>query len=828
MTASHNPAADLLTIGMATYQDFEGVWATLHSLRLHHPRVKLIVVDNAPQGCKQTKSVTTVLGGDYHHRPDLVGTSRPRDAGFRLAKTPWVMCCDSHLLFPTGAVQSLLNWIYLNPDSTALVQGPLVYDDHATICTHWRRPKNYPTALWGEWDYDPAEKLGQAFEIDMQGLGVFAMRRDAWPGFNPFFRGFGGEEGYLHELVRRRGARALCLPGLRWIHRWRDPSGGGARIPYPLRLEDHAWNLLVGHRELGIDAAEAIREHFGKRLNPAVYDKLVQTAFLTQPEGVIHAPPRRQKLLGVWYTNNKAPDKLLRDSLSCIKKAADASRHLVEVTTCTWSPVRRNPFPEVSAVVRSGNHLGIIKQIRQCIEAAKEKDYDALAFLEHDVLYPLDYFDRVGDALEYNPTAPVVSNLDYEGLNETGWLKVKERHEPMHQLSIRREVAEANLDRAERDCAVHGQALLEPQGDRKEWVRLPFYGVRPSIHVNHASRFTSHGEVCYEATSGGRTEHPAWGDYRAWWPVAPRPAELAKPPEGDDGKKRECVPCKGSGRNDVARTSPPTLEQWYVQTCVVPSDMNEHAPTLRSLAEGCECVVEISTWINGASVALAAGKPKRLVSVAPGAKPEWRALRKACAGHTQLETHVAQPLEFKDADLLGGQIDFLFTDTRHTADQIYAELVKYSPRVRGRIAIHDTTVYGENGDGGGPGLLPGLRRFLREYPEWSVWKHYPNNNGLTVLTRREDDKKPLPGMAKMAWNYAKAQAAHLLDGSKLASPAEYERRLELCTLCEHRTDNRCSVCGCYLDRGPDGRHGKAELRTSECPLGIWLAEALNV
>ena len=54
-----------------------------------------------------------------------------------------------------------------------------------------------------------------AFEIPMQGLGLFACRRAAWVGFNTRFRGFGAEEGYIHEKTRQHGGRTLCLPFLR-------------------------------------------------------------------------------------------------------------------------------------------------------------------------------------------------------------------------------------------------------------------------------------------------------------------------------------------------------------------------------------------------------------------------------------------------------------------------------------------------------------------------------------------------------------------------------------------------------------------------------------
>ena len=68
--------------------------------------------------------------------------------------------------------------------------------------------------MFGQWSTDErgADPDAPPFEITMQGLGLFACRRDAWPGFHPEFRGFGGEEYYIHEKFRRNGAKVLCLP----------------------------------------------------------------------------------------------------------------------------------------------------------------------------------------------------------------------------------------------------------------------------------------------------------------------------------------------------------------------------------------------------------------------------------------------------------------------------------------------------------------------------------------------------------------------------------------------------------------------------------------
>jgi hypothetical protein len=478
----------LLTFGSACYKDFEGAWMTLKALKVYHAgAIDFLVIDNAPSSCKQTKGITEAVGGRYLHRPDLHGTSAPRDALFRLAKTPWVMCGDSHIMLEPEAIARFLDYVKADPESRDILTGPMHYDDGKTICTHWRQDNCAP-GLWGVWDTDPRYLKGEPFEIPMQGLGLFAMSRAAWPGFNPLFRGFGGEEGYIHEKVRQDGGRCLCLPALGWHHRFRDP---GSPVPYPLSLDDHTWNLLVGHRELGIDAVAQIYEHFGKRLPVDKWNLLKTEAEKVQAFGVRNNR-KRLKLLGVWYSNNAAPVPLLQKSLATIKRSVDETMfHDVEVVTCSWQSIPGNPFSGGTHKPSVQGHAAIIEQIRRCllpgwINGAVYDDpyeWEYLVFLEHDVLYPPNYFDRIGNAARNEP--PVVSNLDYEGLNATGWLKVKERHEPMHQLAMRRDVALANLDRAQEDCRRQGWALLEPQGDRNDWARIPPVGLMPSIHVNH-------------------------------------------------------------------------------------------------------------------------------------------------------------------------------------------------------------------------------------------------------------------------------------------------------------------------------------------------------
>ena len=109
--------------------------------------------------------------------------------------------------------------------------------------------------------------------------------------------------------------------------------------------------------------------------------------------------------------------------------------------------------------------------------------------------------------------------------------------------------------------------------------------------------------------------------------------------------------------------------------------------------------------------------------------------------------------EFLQGDSLSVEIeetDLLFIDTKHVGDQLWAELSKHALRVRRWIALHDTQLFGEQGEDGGAGLLPALRRFLRENPKWSVVYHTQANHGLTVTGR---DKPVLPSKIKMAANF---------------------------------------------------------------------------
>jgi hypothetical protein len=178
---------------------------------------------------------------------------------------------DSHVFVVPGALKRLVEYFAANKATSDLLQGPLLYDDLTTISTHFS--PEWRAGMYGCWALDERGKDPEAapFEIPMQGLGLFACRKAAWPGINRKFRGFGGEEGYLHEKFRQNGGRTLCLPFLRWMHRFNRPLG----VPYLVSWEDRMRNYVIGFQELGLETTEA-REHFANLLGPEAAKSIFQ------------------------------------------------------------------------------------------------------------------------------------------------------------------------------------------------------------------------------------------------------------------------------------------------------------------------------------------------------------------------------------------------------------------------------------------------------------------------------------------------------------------------------------------------------------------------
>lgn len=277
-----NGKPPLLTVGMATSSDLYGVWQTVNDLRLIHPEAmpdtEIIVVDNAPHephGKCTMEFMGWVHGGTqarregknrWKHHPHSVkyvafsrefGTTQPREEVFRQASGKYVLCIDCHVALLPGALNKLLAFYESGLDDGNLIQGVMVHDDLEGYDTHF--DDKWRGEMWGTWGSDPrgADPDGEPFEVPAQGLGLFSCRKDAWLGFNPRFRGFGGEEWYIHDKYRKAGKKTLCLPFLRWLHRFWRPDG----VRYHLGKHTKVRNYVIGCMENGVPL-DRLRRHF--------------------------------------------------------------------------------------------------------------------------------------------------------------------------------------------------------------------------------------------------------------------------------------------------------------------------------------------------------------------------------------------------------------------------------------------------------------------------------------------------------------------------------------------------------------------------------------
>ena len=285
-----------MTIGMATYDDFDGVFFSIQALRMYHEpcidgKVEFVVLDGNPnsehgKACKGF--VMGAAGGKY---VPYEGTPSSFNK-YKIAEhatSKYVLIMDCHVLVEPGGIQRLLEYFESNPNCRDLIQGPLWYDDLRNVSTNfdpvWRGD------MYGIWATNgEAYKAGLPFEIPMQGMGLLAFEREFWPGIGQHFVGFGAEEGYIAEKFRLNGGRNICLPGLRWNHRFGRPNG----VKYPLRLEDRIWNYIVGWMELHKDPDHKVIKETLENFKAKVDIKIMQD--MVDKAKAIYCPTRIDRL----------------------------------------------------------------------------------------------------------------------------------------------------------------------------------------------------------------------------------------------------------------------------------------------------------------------------------------------------------------------------------------------------------------------------------------------------------------------------------------------------------------------------------------------------
>jgi len=270
-----NKMDKLLSVCMATYDDYDGVYFTTQALRMYHKvcntdAVEFVLLDSNPSSshgkeCKKLFSGALRGRGKYISKTQGSISSFNKYETVKYASGKYILIIDCHVLLKANAIDLLLKYYQDHPNCKDLIQGPLLYDDLQNISTHFK--PGWSGDMYGTWSTDKERYLaGKPFEIQMNGMGLCSFEKSNWPEILPFFKGFGAEEGYIAEKFRANGGKNMCLPFLEWNHRFGRPNG----VKYPLNIEDRIWNYFIGWLEIKQDPEDemikSIFDYFKTRI----------------------------------------------------------------------------------------------------------------------------------------------------------------------------------------------------------------------------------------------------------------------------------------------------------------------------------------------------------------------------------------------------------------------------------------------------------------------------------------------------------------------------------------------------------------------------------
>jgi hypothetical protein len=203
------------------------------------------------------------------------------------------------------------------------------------------------------------------------------------------------------------------------------------------------------------------------------------------------------KKVGIFYTDNTNPHitKIVLETL--IKNTKD-----IKIITCSNEEINDNPFENLIYYNPERSHKNITEKIQYCINHLKNiGEYEYISFLEHDVLYPENYFDFP----EFNGC---ICNMNYIGICEKGFQEKLPAQLPLHQMTMRFEYAINHFEEKMRIIEKQGWDCLEPNEVERYNTKYP------SIHINHGRHFTSHYQ-CY--TNANSINNEYWGDSKLIW-----------------------------------------------------------------------------------------------------------------------------------------------------------------------------------------------------------------------------------------------------------------------------------------------------------------------
>jgi hypothetical protein len=190
------------------------------------------------------------------------------------------------------------------------------------------------------------------------------------------------------------------------------------------------------------------------------------------------------------------------------------------------------------------------------------------------------------------------------------------------------------------------------------------------------------------------------------------------------------------------------IKEYYDYSVSTPSDINEHLPTLLKYSKECKHITEMGVRGGVSSWAFLYSNPHKMVSYDIATNLSVENIINI-ANESNMNFH------FILKDVLTVEIentDLLFIDTWHTYNQLTSELQLHSNYVNKYIILHDTVSFGlideslydfvsnivKHTTKEKEGLINAVQDFLitEKGSNWMIHEVHENNNGLTVLKRK--------------------------------------------------------------------------------------------
>lgn len=175
--------------------------------------------------------------------------------------------------------------------------------------------------------------------------------------------------------------------------------------------------------------------------------------------------------------------------------------------------------------------------------------------------------------------------------------------------------------------------------------------------------------------------------------------------------------------------------QTYETLCRTPSDIVEHLPTLKNLANECEIVLELGTRYCYSLFAFLASNAKEVYSVDINYNDYIKNTEKMCKEENRNFKFILDSSIYVDPPK---SPDLVFVDSFHEFSHVKQEIAKHSNYENLKyMAFHDSVAWGRFSENGKPkGVMDAIEDFLSNNPnKFKIKFHHENCNGLLVLER---------------------------------------------------------------------------------------------